>query len=348
MIAERFRVERRLGRGGMATVYLAYDEDLHRPVALKVLESLAGDGDGRRRFLQEARLAAGLAHPNVVTVFDSGEHHGAPYIVMEYVEGGSLADLIAGRGRLPPEQVVDLGRQACAGLQHAHDGGLVHRDVKPQNLLVRADGTLKVTDFGIAFSSGATRITIEGTILGTAAYLAPEQINGEEVGSAVDVYGLGAVLYEALTGRPPIQVQSLAELGDAKVRRPEPVRSSAPDVPPALENAVMWALERRPEARPGSPAELADALDLEPAEAPTIRLRPGRPAQMSRPASPPANRPAIATAVVALLAVLAGAIALAVARPDAAPAPVDPVPQRANPADQARALANWLRENSRG
>jgi serine/threonine protein kinase len=340
MIGERFRLERRLGRGGMASVYLAHDENLDRLVALKVLECLAGDGDGRRRFLREARLAASLAHPNVVTVFDSGEHHGAPYIVMEYVDGRSLADLIAARGRLPPDEVVDLGRQACAGLQHAHDSGLVHRDVKPQNLLVRADGTLKVSDFGIAFSSEATRITTDGTILGTAAYLAPEQVVGEEVGAAVDVYGLGAVLYEALTGRPPIEVQSLAELGDAKVRRPEPVRRSAPDVPPSLEGAVMWALERRPEARPASPAELAGALVLQAAEAPTVRLRPIR--------APRTRRRVTAAARGALLALAAGATALALglSRPDPGPAPVDPVPQRADAAQQARALADWLRENS--
>jgi eukaryotic-like serine/threonine-protein kinase len=343
MIAERFRVERRLGRGGMATVYLAYDEDLDRRVAVKVLESLAGDGDGRRRFLREARLAAGLAHPNVVTVFDSGEHDGAPYIVMEYVEGGNLGELIARRGRLPAGEVVALGRQACAGLQHAHESGLVHRDVKPQNLLVRADGTLKVTDFGIAFSTEATRMTTDGTILGTAAYLAPEQVNGEEVGGAVDVYGLGAVLYEALTGRPPIEVRSLAELADAKGRRPQPLRNSAPDVPRALESAVMWALERRPDARPGSPAELADALELEAAEAPTIRLRPSRTPRMPR-----TRRPAAAVVLALVLAAVGIALALALARPDSAPAPVDPVPQRAGAAEQARALADWLRENSRG
>jgi serine/threonine-protein kinase len=343
MIGQRFRIEGRLGRGGMATVYLAHDEMLDRQVAVKVLESLAGDGDCRRRFLREARLAAGLAHPNVVTVFDSGEHDGAPYIVMEYVEGGSLADLIARRGRLPADEVVALGRQACAGLQHAHEHGLVHRDVKPQNLLIRADGTLKVTDFGIAFSTEATRITTDGTILGTAAYLAPEQVNGDDVDGAVDVYGLGAVLYEALTGHPPIEVRSLAELSDAKGRRPEPIRKSAPDVPPALESAVMWALEPRPGARPGSPGELADALDLEAAEALTVPLAPSRAPRTHR-----ARRPVAAVVLALVLAAVAIALALALARPDSTPAPVEPVPQRADGAQQARALADWLRENSQG
>jgi serine/threonine-protein kinase len=142
---------------------------------VKILENLTGDGETRERFVREARLAAPLAHPNVVSVFDAGEYDGAPYIVMEYVEGASLAELIARKGRLAPDEVVPLGLQACASLQHAHDHGLIHRDVKPHNLLVRADGTLKVTDFGIAVSNEATRITIDGTILGTAAYLAPSR-----------------------------------------------------------------------------------------------------------------------------------------------------------------------------
>jgi serine/threonine-protein kinase len=339
MIGERFRVERRLGRGGMAAVYLAYDEALDRQVAVKILESLAGDADSRKRFLREARLAARLTHPNVVAVFDSGEDGGAPYIVMEYVEGATLAELIARRGRLPPDEVVALGLQACAGLQHAHDSGLVHRDVKPQNLLVRADGTLKVSDFGIAVSNEATRITTDGTILGTAAYLAPEQLSGQQVSGRVDVYGLGAVLYEALTGRRPVEVDSLAELGDAKERRPQPVRRFAPDVPPALERAVMQALERRPEARPASPAELASALDGASAEAPTVRLSHPRRRRRSRLAP-------LAAAGAALLAALAAAIAFASAGGGAAPVPVDPVPHRAGAAQQARALAAWLRENS--
>jgi serine/threonine protein kinase len=260
---------------------------------------------------------------------------------MEYVEGGSLADLISGRGRLSAEEVVAFGKQACAGLQHAHERGLVHRDVKPQNLLVGADGTLKVTDFGIAFSSEATRMTMDGTILGTVAYLAPEQVNAEDVGTAVDVYGLGAVLYEALTGRLPVQVSSLAELGYAKAHRPEPLGRAAPDVPPALESAVMWALEPRPEARPGSPAELAAALELEAAEAPTVRLRP-------REAPRKRNRPIAAGVLAVVLAASAAiAVALALAGPDSAPGPVQPVPKRADAAQQARALADWLRENSR-
>jgi serine/threonine-protein kinase len=344
LINGRFRIERRLGRGGMASVYLAHDEALGRSVAVKVLEELAGDGEMRERFVREARLAARLAHPNVVSVFDSGEHDGAPYIVMGYVDGSSLAGLIARRGRLAPDEVVPLGLQACAGLQHAHDHGLIHRDVKPHNLLVRADGTLKVSDFGIALSIEATRITTDGTILGTAAYLAPEQVAGEELSGTVDVYGLGAVLYEALTGRPPLEVSSLAELGRVVTRDPEPVRRCAPDVPPALESAVMHALERRPEARPASPAALAHELDAEAAEAPTVKLARTR----AYPSPRRRRRPFLLVTAVALAVVLvvAALIALAAGGTDSSPAPATPVPHNSDPARQARAISDWLRENS--
>jgi eukaryotic-like serine/threonine-protein kinase len=345
LINDRFRLERRLGRGGMAAVYLAYDEDLDRQVAVKILQNLAGDGEIRDRFVREARLAAGLAHPNVVSVFDTGEHDGVPYIVMEYVEGASLAEVLARRGRLPPDEVVPLGLQACAGLQHAHDHGLIHRDVKPHNLLVRADGTLKVTDFGIAVSTEATRITTEGTILGTAAYLAPEQVAGEELAGTVDVYGLGAVLYEALTGRPPLRVSSLAELGSVVTRDPEPVRRSAPDVPPALESAVMHALERRPEARPASPADLADELDPAVADAPTVRIARTRAYPRARHRQRPRAVLLMGAAALVVLVVLAVTIALATG--DSEPPPAAQIPHRADPAEQARAISSWLRENSR-
>ncbi|MEX2212331.1 MAG: serine/threonine-protein kinase, partial [Gaiellaceae bacterium] len=271
-------MERRLGRGGMADVYLAHDEELDRPVAVKVLASLGEDEEARQRFMREARLAARLGHPNVVTVYDVGEHEGAPCIVMEYVEGETLADLIARRGRLPADEVVRLAAQACAGLQHAHDAGLVHRDVKPQNLLVRADGTLKISDFGIARAAeGGTQVTTAGTILGTVGYLAPEQLTDGAVTPAADLYGLGAVLYEALTGRPPLKVLTLADLPRAHTQPIEPVRALAPETPPALEAVVMQALARRPEERPGSAAELARLLG-EPLthEPPTVRLRQAR------------------------------------------------------------------------
>ena len=168
-VAGRYRVEGMLGHGGMASVLRARDDDLERPVAIKVLaEHLARDPSVRTRFLREARLSGKLAHPNVVQVFDAGEEDGRPYIVMECVQGRTLADLLAERGHLPWQEAVRLALQACAGLQHAHAAGLVHRDVKPQNLLLRDDGTLKIADFGIARAAEQTRLTQAGTILGTA------------------------------------------------------------------------------------------------------------------------------------------------------------------------------------
>ena len=200
----RYEVERTLGRGGMATVYLAHDTVLGRPVALKVLaEHLAGDESFRARFLREARLAARIAHPNVVQVYDAGGDEAGLFIAMEYVDGESLAEELARRGRLSAGEVVDLGRQLAAALAAAHAAGLVHRDVKPPNVLRARDGTVKLGDFGIAHSHDSTALTAHGSVLGTAAYLAPEQARAEPVTGAADLYALGVVLYEALTGRWP-------------------------------------------------------------------------------------------------------------------------------------------------
>ncbi|MGH3016661.1 MAG: serine/threonine-protein kinase, partial [Gaiellaceae bacterium] len=198
----------------MAMVYRARDQELGREVAVKVLaEHLSADPEFRERFLREARVAGGLSHPNVVKVYDGGEVDGRPFLVMEHVEGVTLADELARRKRFPAAEVVELGVQACAGLEHAHGSGLVHRDVKPQNLLLRPDGLLKIADFGIARAvEGSTQLTAVGTVLGTAVYLAPEQAAGEQVTTAADIYSLGAVLYQLIAGRPPFAFQSIPEL----------------------------------------------------------------------------------------------------------------------------------------
>jgi eukaryotic-like serine/threonine-protein kinase len=337
----------------MAVVLLAHDDELDRPVAIKLLaEHLARDPSFRTRFLREARLSAALAHPNVVQVFDAGEDGGRPYIVMEHVRGETLADVLARRGRLPADEAVGLALQACGGLQHAHDAGLVHRDVKPQNLLLRDDGTLKLVDFGIARAAEETRLTQAGTILGTAAYLSPEQAAGEEVTPAADVYSLGVVLYELLTGRTPYTFETLAELAHVQAVEPvEPIGELTPGVPPALEDVVMRCLARNPSYRPGSAAELASQLraafprdfataetaplDVAPTRGQTSRFRRGRTAW-------------IVAGVVLFTAVLLGLAAVVADDDDPTPAPprVEPVQRGDTAAEQARNLAAWLRENS--
>lgn len=261
-MADRYVVERTLGRGGMATVYLAHDTMLDRPVVLKVLaEHLADDPEFRGRFLREARLAARLVHPNIVQVYDVGEDERGPFIVMEYVDGETLADELRRRGRLPPSEVVAIGVQLCSALAAAHAAQLVHRDIKPQNILRTADGKVKLADFGIARSLEGTRHTEVGTVLGTAVYLAPEQARGDEVTAAADIYSVGVVLYELLTGTTPFDADTLTQL--AALREQGVTRSPrdlVPEVPVSLEAVVMRCLALRPEYRPESAAGIANEL----------------------------------------------------------------------------------------
>ena len=270
----RYRVERTLGIGGMATVYLAHDSVLGREVALKVLaEHLSGDESFRERFLREARLAARVTHPNVVQIYDAGADERGLFIVMEYVEGETLAEELARRGRLAPAEAVDLGIQLCAALDAAHAAGLVHRDVKPQNVLRGRDGTTRLGDFGIARSHDSTALTEHGSVLGTAAYLAPEQGRGEAVTGAADLYSLGVLLYEALTGVRPHDGASLSEVLLRREREaPAPPSAVVAEIPAELDAAVLACLALRPEERPASAAALAADLSRALPEASTRAL----------------------------------------------------------------------------
>src|SRR3954465_8312320 len=250
----------------MSTVFEARDTVLERPVAVKLLaEHLADDEDFVYRFRREALSAARLQHPNIVQVFDSGQDQNTHrhYIVMEYVDGPSAADMLRERKRPGTEETIRLVRDACHGLDYAHRAGVVHRDVKPGNLLFAEEmGTTKLADFGIAKAAEQTRITQVGSVLGTAAYLSPEQARGEEAGPPSDIYSLGVCAYQFLTGRLPHEYASLTELAlKQQEEAVEPIRVHRPDVPPQLDDAIRLCLEREPEARYGSALEMAVALE---------------------------------------------------------------------------------------
>jgi serine/threonine protein kinase len=264
-IAGRYTIERRLGAGGMSTVFLATDSVLERAVAIKLLaEHLAEDRDFVARFRREALSAARLQHPNIVQVFDSGQDPESQrhYIVMEYVDGPSAADLLREHKLLEIEQTVDIARDACHGLDYAHRAGVIHRDVKPGNLLVSDGmGVTKLADFGIAKAAEQTRITQVGSVLGTAAYLSPEQARGEEAGPASDIYSLGVCAYQFLTGRLPHEYSSLTELALKQQQQAvEPIRQFRPEVSPELDEAIRLCLEREPGSRYRSALELAEAV----------------------------------------------------------------------------------------
>ena len=263
-IAGRYRVEGRLGVGGMSTVHLAFDQRLERYVALKLLaEHLADDPTFVSRFRREALAAARLVHPNIVQVFDFGfdERQHQHFIVMEHVPGHSCAELLRDRGYLEVDEAVEIIAQACRGLDYAHRNGVVHRDVKPGNLLVSDVGVVKLADFGIARAVGQSSITQVGSVLGTAAYLAPEQARGEEAGPRADIYSLGVVTYQLISGRLPYEAGSLSELA-LKQQRESPVPLDELDarVPRELGRAVAMTLAINQEERPADTMAFAEAL----------------------------------------------------------------------------------------
>ncbi len=265
VIANRYELGERLGYGGMSTVQVAVDRRLEREVAVKLLaEHLAEDSQFISRFRREALSAARLVHPNIVQVFDFGldEASGRYYIVMEYIRGRSGAEIIREETRLGVADTLELVDGACRGLVHAHRMGVIHRDVKPGNILRSDDGAVKLADFGIAKAVGQTsQITQAGSVLGTAAYLAPEQASGAEVGPPADLYGLGVVAYQLLAGRLPYEAASLTELAMLQ-QREYPIRLDelVPEVPAALALAVERALALEPEQRYENAEAMRSAL----------------------------------------------------------------------------------------
>ncbi len=256
LIAGRYRLHESIGRGGMGEVWRAYDETLARQVAVKLLLPQDSDPTATSRFRLEARTAARIDHPNVVGVRDFGEFENRLFLVMELVDGDSLARVLARSGALPAERVARIAAQAAAGLAAAHREGIVHRDIKPGNLLLDADGTLKIGDFGIArfMDDPGAALTATGHIVGTSLYLAPERALGRQAGPASDVYALGCVLYQLLTGRPPFQADTaVAILHQHLDAVPVPPRElGVAGLPPAFENYLLGLLAKEPEHRPAA------------------------------------------------------------------------------------------------
>src|SRR5947208_1598541 len=313
----RYRIMRKLGTGGMANVYLAEDQELGRRVAIKFLnERHAGDDQFVERFRREAKNAAGLSHPNIVNIYDRGEAEGTYYIAMEYLEGRTLKQLLVAHGPTPIPIALEYTRQVLAALGFAHRHGIVHRDIKPHNVVVGPDGRLKVTDFGIA-RSGTSQMTEAGSIIGTAQYLSPEQARGSPVDQRSDVYSVGIVLYEMLTGSVPFTGDTPLEIAMKHLSAvPEPPSAKRPEVPRSLDLVVLRALAKNPEDRFGSADEMDDDLarvarglgvSSETEEAATMVLagagttisaaptqiapRRPRPASAAPPVTPPTYRP---------------------------------------------------------
>ena len=317
LIAERYELVDVVGSGGMSSVYCAFDTLLERNVALKILhEQFTADEDYVERFRREARAVAQLSHPNIVTVIDRGEQDGKQFIVFELVDGENLKELVERGGPLPVRRALEIGVEVARALAFAHAQGLVHRDVKPQNVLLNTEGRAKVTDFGIVRSTGVAGNTETGTVLGTSHYIAPEQARGEQVDAQTDVYSFGVVMYELLTGEVPYPGESFLSVAMRHVNDPVPsVSQQRPDTPLRLASLVERCMAKLPDDRPASmdavvrelEACLAE-LDAKGGEESTmiIKQRAATP-ERARPARRRSSRlPLVAVLVAALL--LAGAI----------------------------------------
>ncbi len=346
VLADRYELGPVLGSGGMARVVEGHDRLLDRRVAVKLMrDDLSADPAVRDRFLREARSAARFNHPNAVAVYDTGEDGRRPWIVMELVEGPTLADRLAAEGRLDPAEAVDIAAAVLAALDAAHRNGMVHRDVKPANILLPATGGVKLADFGIAKSvqEATAGVTATGQIIGTAKYLSPEQVDGARATPASDVYAVGVVLYEMLAGAPPFTGDSALAVALAHTREPvPPLLGRRPDLDPALATVVETALAKRPEDRYPDAEAMRDALTGAPSAAAvhpaaTMVLPSGGATTqvLRRPATPPPRQtPPRAATPWLLIAVAAAALLAALLLAGASDnAPVaDPGPT-ATPAD---------------
>ena len=322
VLGGRYRLVSPIARGGMATVWVADDPVLSRRVAVKILRAdLAADEGTRARFRHEAIAAARLSHPNIVSTYDTGDDDGIAYIVMELIEGTTLRHLIDEHGGLPVADVIRIGKQVADALDAAHRAGLVHRDVKPANVLVPPAGPVKVTDFGIAKAAGADDLTRTGTVMGTARYLAPEQVNGRPTDPRTDVYALGLLIYEALCGHPPFGGDTEIATAMARLTTSAPaVRAERPEVSQALDDVIHRCLARQPSARFGSAAAVRDALDR-------ARLDPT--GAIPRPVIGPGSVAATgATGVVDATPMAGSGAPTGPTHPQPVPVPLAPTPRR--------------------
>jgi serine/threonine-protein kinase len=318
LISGRYELGELVGTGGMSSVYRAHDRLLERDVALKVLhEQFTSDGDHVERFRREARSVAQLSHPNIVTVIDRGEQDGRQFIVFEYIDGENLKSLLERKGPLPVREAIGLVFQVARALGFAHEHGTVHRDVKPQNVLLNGDGQAKVTDFGIARSQEVhSGLTQTGTVMGTSDYISPEQARGARVDAQSDVYSLGAVLYELLTGEVPFPGDNFVAVALRHINEPPPsVRARRPDVSPRLDAAVRRAMAKDPRDRFASMddfcRELAACLDEPESAVSAAETMVVAPQRGRRRTKAPAERPSVWPLIMLLagLAVLAGILA---------------------------------------
>ena len=261
-INDRYEVIRSIGEGGMANVYLGYDTILDRNVAIKVLRGdLANDEKFVRRFQREALSASSLAHPNIVEMYDVGEDDGTYYIVMEYVDGKTLKQLLKKRGSLTLSEAIDIMSQLTDGMAHAHDSYIIHRDLKPQNIMIKDDGQIKITDFGIAMALNSTQLTQTNSVMGSVHYLPPEQASGKGCTIKSDIYSMGIIFYELLSGSLPFRGDNAVEIALKHMREPLPsLREENPSIPQSIENIIRKATAKNPKNRYDSARSMHEDL----------------------------------------------------------------------------------------